>query len=238
MSATASTARKRGSGISTIPAPPPNGAVVDRAPGVAGPGTQVVHPDVERARVHGAAEDGCAAVARDQIGEDGEDVDPHGVGARALGGMSTSLEDCRPPRPGRGGVTKLAGMSPPESSTSRSLAGLASTAATRPSSAPWASRTWRRRARAPRASRARLERLGLQVRRRAGARRRRGRPRPRSAPRRKGTIAGPPMKRDRRERTAGGGQGRARVQSPASGHSRGAPRPRPLRPWARPIRPT
>ena len=47
---TASTAAKTGSGMSTIPAPPPNGRVVDRAVHVGGGRPQVVDPDVERRR--------------------------------------------------------------------------------------------------------------------------------------------------------------------------------------------
>ena len=65
---------------------------------------------------------------------------PHRSGLTGRAGpRGCRRRPCAPPR--RAAVTKRSGISPPDSSTRRSLAGLASTAAIRPSSVPAASRT-------------------------------------------------------------------------------------------------
>ena len=210
MSGTASTARKTGSGISTIPAPPPNGLSSTERRGSPAPARRSCTRTSSAPASTARAEDGGTAVARDQVGEDGEDVDPHRSSRPS--GMSTSTV----PAAGSCRVTKCAGMSPPESSTSRSLAGLASTAATRPRSAPWASRTVRADELVHPQRAGEVERLGLQV----------------DAVQALGAgavvdalevhhegaeaIAGAAhgAGAEHGERTAGGGQGRARVQAP------------------------
>ena len=95
---TASTQRNSGLGHQHHPRSAAERAVVDRAPGVVGPGAQVVHPDVEQAGVRGAPEDGPGAVTRHEVGEDGEDVDPHAV-EKALGQVDLH-------RPGGGVVAR------------------------------------------------------------------------------------------------------------------------------------
>ena len=135
-SGTASTLRNKRLGHEHHAGAAAERAIVDRATRVVGALAQVVHPHVERPRLDRPPEDRGAAVAGDDIGEDREDVDPHKC-LTSASQVQQPLGDVDVDRPRRRvmPVTKCSGINAPDSSsTRRSLAGFASTAATRPSS--------------------------------------------------------------------------------------------------------
>ena len=72
-----STVAKMGSGLRTIPGPPPNGRVVDAAVRVGGAITKVVEAQVEQPVRRARPMTLSAAEVVDQRREDGEDVDAH-----------------------------------------------------------------------------------------------------------------------------------------------------------------
>src|SRR5262245_6369972 len=98
---------------------------------VGGVGAQVVAPDVEQAGLTGPPDQRQRERPVEILGKDREDVDAHH--SRPSGGsMTTTSGECS--------TTKTIGTSAPPSSTSRSCAGFASTASTRPNDAPDRSR--------------------------------------------------------------------------------------------------
>ena len=145
---TASTAAKIGSGISTMPAPPPNGRVVDRAVHVGG----VRRAGRGPARRAGPAAGPCPSrlwpakpstmsgkMVKTSMRTHGDRLRPRRAGRTGPAGTSTTR------RPGRRRGRRRSAAAPgaPVSSTSRSLAGLSCTASTTPRSVPSASTTAR-----------------------------------------------------------------------------------------------
>ena len=117
------------------------GRVVDGAVRVGGHRAQVVHPHVEQARCVAPCPAGWPTAKRvDQVGEDGEDVDAHRRHRpRCPAARRRPVRSVE--QPGghvdgdpavRHATTKFSGTRAPSSSTSRSEAGLASTATTAP----------------------------------------------------------------------------------------------------------
>ncbi len=93
----ASTAANSGSGISTIPAPPPNGASSTERWGSVVRRAQVVDADVEQRRRSCPAQQALAGEPVDHVGEDREDVDPHAArDARGRGAPRAASITMRP----------------------------------------------------------------------------------------------------------------------------------------------
>ena len=134
---TASTAANSGSGIITMPAPPPNGASSTAVVHVGRERARVVHAHVEQRRRRAPDRAATPQRPREVLGEDREHVDAH----RRLTGRTGRRAGRPRRRRARATTTNTIGTSAPPSSTSRSCAGFASTDSTRPMRAPARSRT-------------------------------------------------------------------------------------------------